>query len=134
MKTEEKALELHKRGYNCAQSVLCAFGDRLDMKEEDLFRISEGLGLGMGARETCGAVTGACLVAGLVNSDGNIDKPGTKKETYQLTRNIIEEFKKESKTVNCFELLGGTEGIPKKSCNDCIRDACRIAENVLFAK
>lgn len=32
------AHENHKKGYNCAQSVSCAFSDRTDFDEETIFR------------------------------------------------------------------------------------------------
>ena len=43
----ERAIELHKKGYNCAQAVACTFCKELGINEEEMFRISEGFGLGM---------------------------------------------------------------------------------------
>ena len=52
------AIEYHDKGYNCCQSVCCAFKDKVDLDEKTLFRITEGLGLGMGCMEgTCGAIS-----------------------------------------------------------------------------
>ena len=54
----QKAAKNHERGYNCAQAVACAFSDLAGMDEADLFRLTEGLGLGMGCMEgTCGAIS-----------------------------------------------------------------------------
>ena len=39
MNRTEKALELRRNGYNCAQSVVCAFSDAVDVEEEVLFRL-----------------------------------------------------------------------------------------------
>ena len=47
-KYAEKALELHAKGYNCAQAVACAFSDQVDMDEDQLFKVMEGFGAGMG--------------------------------------------------------------------------------------
>ena len=41
-KCAEKALELHAKGYNCAQAVVCAFKDKLDTDEKVLYKIAEG--------------------------------------------------------------------------------------------
>lgn len=65
----DKVAEKHKSGYNCAQAVACAYCDLVGIDEETMFRMTEGLGLGMGGMEgTCGAVTAACVIAGAKNS------------------------------------------------------------------
>ena len=69
----------HDKGFNCAQAVACTYCDLLGYKEEDIFRMTEGFGAGMGGMQaTCGALSGAVLLAGLKNSDGAIDAPKTK--------------------------------------------------------
>ena len=55
MTKQEKAIELHDRGCNCAQAVACAFAEEIGVPEETLFAAAEGFGLGMGGMEaTCG--------------------------------------------------------------------------------
>ena len=44
----EHAAELHQRGCNCAQAVACTFCKEFGISEDDMFRIAEGFGLGMG--------------------------------------------------------------------------------------
>ena len=53
MNRVEKALENHKKGYNCSQAVACAFCDKTSFCEADLFRIMEGFGLGGGDNTSC---------------------------------------------------------------------------------
>ena len=54
----------HDKGYNCAQAVACTYCDLFGYKEEDVFRMTEGFGLGMGCMAgTCGALSGAVLLA-----------------------------------------------------------------------
>ena len=56
---EEKAHELFKQGYNCAQSVFAAFCDVTGIDFETAIKLTSGFGAGMGGmRDTCGAVTG----------------------------------------------------------------------------
>ena len=51
----DRAIVCHNKGYNCAQSVAFAFLDKVDIDPETLFKVTEGLGLGMGGMEgTCG--------------------------------------------------------------------------------
>ena len=64
--TKKDAAERFEKMYNCCQAVVCAYCEELGVKEEDVFRMTEGFGLGMGGlKDTCGAVTGMFLTIGL---------------------------------------------------------------------
>lgn len=130
MTPTEKATELHNSGYNCCQAVACAFAQKLGIDEETLFKIGEGFGLGMGAMNcTCGAVSGAVMLAGLKNSGGTSQR--TKAATYKLAAKIIDEFKAKNQSVICRELKGVDTGNVLRSCIGCIEDAVKIAEEIL---
>lgn len=129
----EKAVALHKKGYNCSQAVICAYSDLFGMDEETAFKVSEGFGGGMGGMRdgTCGAVTGMYMLAGMKNSSGGIDNGKTKAETYKLIKELSDEFKNMNTSTVCADLLG-TGGKPKlRSCEGCIEDACKIVEERL---
>ena len=130
----QHAIELHHQKYNCAQAVFCTYAGQLGLDEKTAFALSEGLGGGIGGRRqgTCGAVTGMVLLAGLINSSGDIQKAVTKQETYQLVTRLMEEFEKKNSSSLCYELLGGN-GKPKlRSCDGCIEDACQLVEEHLL--
>lgn len=130
MTPTEKATELHNSGYNCCQAVACAFAQKFGIDEETLFKIGEGFGLGMGAMNcTCGAVSGAVMLAGLKNSGGTSQR--TKAATYKLAAKIIDEFKAKNQSVICRELKGVDTGNILRSCSGCIEDAVKIAEEIL---
>lgn len=130
MTPTEKATELHNSGYNCCQAVACAFAQKLGIGEETLFKIGEGFGLGMGAMNcTCGAISGAVMLAGLKNSGGTSQR--TKAATYKLAAKIIDEFKAKNQSVICRELKGVDTGNILRSCSGCIEDAVKIAEEIL---
>lgn len=135
MKTRvEDTIKRHQKGYNCAQSVACTYCDLVGVDEETMFRMTEALGLGMGCMDgTCGAVTGACVLAGMKGSTGNLARPDSKAETYKLSRTILGEFEKQNQTAICRELKGIETGRAIRSCDDCIRDAAALAEKVLFS-
>ena len=135
MKTRvEETIGRHDKGYNCAQAVACTYCDLVGVGEETMFKMTEALGLGMGGMEgTCGAITGACVLAGMKNSTGNLEKPNSKGASYKLSRQIVEEFKNQNGATQCRELKGVDTGKVLRACPDCIRDAARIAESVLFA-
>lgn len=46
-------------------------------------------------------------------------------------RNIITSFKEQNGTVICKELKGIADGVVKRECIDCVRDAARLLENEL---
>ena len=135
MKTRvEETISRHDKGYNCAQAVACTYCDLVGIEEETMFKLTEALGLGMGGMEgTCGAITGACVLAGMKNSTGNLAKPDSKGASYKLSRQIVEEFKNQNGATQCRELKGVDTGKVLRACPDCIRDAARIVERVLFA-
>lgn len=129
----EKATMRHQKGYNCAQAVACTYCDLVDVDEEMMFKAVEALGLGMGCMEgTCGAVSGACVLAGFKNSAANLDNPNSKGATYKLSKEIITKFTELNKSTICKDLKGVETGIVLRKCPDCIKDAARITEEVLF--
>lgn len=132
MTKKEKAIELHNRGFNCAQAVACAFAEEFGVPQEVLFSACEGFGLGMGGMEaTCGAVSGAVMLAGFKNSCGDPEHPVTKASTYQLTRAITGAFEQKNGSLVCKELKGVETGKVLRSCPDCITDAVELAEKLL---
>lgn len=130
MKKSEIANAKHKNGYNCAQSVACAFADELGVDESLLYKMTEGFGAGMGTTlGVCGALSGAAVVVGLVNSDGNIEKAGqTKAATTRKAGQIQMEFADKVGEIFCKNIkTAGTT-----SCSDCIAIATELVEDALF--
>lgn len=131
----EKTIERHNKGYNCAQAVACTYCDLVGMDEETMFKATEALGLGMGGMEgTCGALTGACVVAGMKNSCGDLENPVSKGETYSYSRQILKKFLDQNKATRCKDIKGVETGVVLRSCQDCIRDAAKFLEEVVFAE
>ncbi len=128
----DKAAELHNKGYNCAQAVACSFCDEFGIDEATMFRLTEGMGLGMGCMEgTCGAVNGAVTILGLLNSSANLEKPDSKGQTYKLSKELVETFKNKNKSIVCKDLKGVETGEVLRSCPGCIEDAVIILEKIL---
>ena len=128
----DKAAELHNTGYNCAQAVACSFCDEFGIDEATMFRLTEGMGLGMGCMEgTCGAVNGAVTILGLLNSSANLEKPDSKGQTYKLSKELVETFKNKNKSIVCKDLKGVETGEVLRSCPGCIEDAVIILEKIL---
>jgi len=122
----EKAVEYHKKGCNCAQAVACVFADKLGYTEDEIFRLAEAFGGGMGGTQgVCGAVSAMVFVAGAIKSFG-IDKlPDTnKKESYDFARELMERFDSEVGSIVCADIKNKS----LHTCDGCIEDAVRILE------
>lgn len=127
MNRVEKALDYHKKGYNCSQAVACTFCDKMNLDEETTFKIMEGFGLGVGdTYGTCGAVTGMAAVMGMISSTGNLNAPDSKQKTYAKVRELNDIFRAKNGSTICRDLKGIESGKPLRSCDGCIEDAVRI--------
>lgn len=141
----EKAEELFRMGYNCAQSVFAAYADLFGMDRESALRLSSPMGGGMGRmREVCGTVSAMALLSGLV--DGNSDPCDQEKKTlvYDRVRKMSDAFAEENGSIICRELLGilGRELSAEPSlrteeyyqvrpCIKFVRSAAKIIKNTL---
>lgn len=127
----EEAVKRHDKGYNCCQAVACALAKELGYDEQMIFQAGEGFGAGMGGMQcTCGALSGAVMAAGMKNSKMNGEKL-TKGSTYLLSKQMARKFQEKNGSVVCKELKGLETGKVLRSCQGCIEDAVRIAEEVL---
>lgn len=129
----QRAYNNHKKGYNCAQSVLCTYSDLLGVDEEILFRMSEGFGLGMGRMDTCGAVTGMLMAVGLLKSTGDLEHCKSKPETMKVVKEMQEAFLNKNGSIMCREIKGVDTKKVLRSCDGCIEDAVRMLGETFFA-
>lgn len=99
----KKARELYKKGYNCAQSVFLAYGDCYDIDSDTAAKMSSSMGGGIGRlRETCGAVSGMVLVAGLLYGYSLPTTDAEEKSAhYARVRELTLKFKEENGSYNC---------------------------------
>lgn len=129
---QDYAVELHSKGYNCAQAVACTFCKEFGVDEEEMFRIAEGFGLGMGMMEMCGALSGMMMIMGLAGSVGNPEKgPITKGKTYKTVKMNALKFKEKNGSYLCRELKGVDTGKVLCTCPQCIKDAVALTEEYL---
>ncbi len=132
MTKEEKALQFHKKGFNCAQSVVLPFCEDLGLDPVTVSRGMEGFGAGMGGFElTCGALSGAVYIAGILNSDGNLEKPASKRNTYDVCKKLCSNFKENCGSSICREIKGLDTGKALTSCDECIACGVSLIENIL---
>lgn len=117
--------------YNCCQAVICAYCEEHGLDDAEIFKMTEGFGLGMGGlKDTCGAVTGMFLAMGMVNSAGDKEEPRkTKMETYKDIREAAATFKEKNGSIYCKELKAVVDGKQMTSCEQCVETAAEYVEN-----
>ena len=98
----EQAAERKMCGYNCAQAVMCTYCDLAGFDEETAKNLTQGFAVGMG-----GSMEATCGA-------------------------LIGAVKGQNTTVICKELKGITDGVVKRECIDCVRDAAQLLENELL--
>jgi C_GCAxxG_C_C family probable redox protein len=125
-------------GLSCSQAILATYAvqDGLDM--DMALRLACGFGAGMGRlAQTCGAVTGAFMVLGLLYDTND----RTSKEiVYSAVQEFNDEFMKRNGSTVCKDLLGydmstqagflaaRKQGVVKTVCPKMVRDAAEIIE------
>lgn len=143
MNRSEQAKELFLSGYNCAQSVVLSFADDLKFSKELAQKMAVGFGGGMGKQqETCGAVTGAIMVLGLLKGEEVNNNDELKASSYAAVKDLIRDFVAEYKTTQCRDLIGCDLNTPEGAakfkeenimvtvCADCVKKAVEIVEDL----
>ncbi len=145
MTRKEKAMALFCEGYNCAQSVVLAFSDLVDVDEATLSRMSCSFGGGIGRlREVCGAVSGMSMVAGLLRGYEGPESGSVKVNHYTLVQNLAKAFEAQNGAIVCRELLGlqqkhddptpemrTEQYYQSRPCAELVGSAAEILENYL---
>lgn len=141
----QKAVELFKQGYNCAQAVAGAYADEVGIDFETLIKLSSSFGGGMGRlREVCGAVSAIFLIAGLKKGYSIPNNDDVKQSHYELIQKLGHSFKDKNGSIICRELLNldETESSPvptkrteefyeTRPCAKLIESACKILDENL---
>jgi C_GCAxxG_C_C family probable redox protein len=140
----ELAAAAFNNEYNCAQAVIMAFSELLEVDRGTIIKQAVGFGGGMGRlQEVCGAVTGGIMVIGLHVGSG-IPKKENKEFVYKKVQELGDRFRARWGTIKCNELLGVNlrteEGqelhsslFQKNSiCHKCVANAVEIVDDILL--
>ncbi|MCP4313282.1 MAG: C_GCAxxG_C_C family protein [Bacteroidetes bacterium] len=143
MERSEHAGDLFLDGNNCAQSVLLSFAEDIGYSKELALKVAAGFGGGMGRMQgTCGAVTGAIMVLGILEGEKAADNSELKSSSYEAVKEFFVRFTDEYQTTNCKDLTScdfGTdagslkfknEGVMEKICVPCVMRAVKIVEEI----
>lgn len=140
----ENANELFDRGYNCAQSMLYAYGKDFFEKGAPVMKVASAFGGGISSMgETCGAVSGSLMALGLHFGPHNADDKEQKEKLKEITGEFLKTFKERHGSLKCRDLLGAdmstTEGakfirkngVIDKVCPGMIRSASEIMDAII---
>ncbi len=139
----EKAISLHRKGYNSSQSILFAFSEKIGMDKDAALRNASAFGYGLGTvQSVCGIITGAAMVIGnYYYSDEEIF--GSRQLIFEKTQTFIKTFEKKYHSVNCLELVGVNFHEPgglqkvreseifESTCKNMISFACVLLDRIL---
>ena len=138
MNRSEKAMSLFKSGYNCAQSVACAYADVLKMEEKDIARMISGFGGGFGRlQEVCGAVSGMVFVINVLQGTEPTESTDVKMGHYGRVQKICKAYETENGSIVCRTLLGldrkadSSAVVKKRPCVELVGCAAEILEKHL---
>jgi C_GCAxxG_C_C family probable redox protein len=122
MSKADNAEAMVLKGFNCSQSVACAFAEEFGLDK---------------------AVTGAVIVIGLKYGITEAGPGKSNAEAYKKVQELVEQFKARNGTHLCRDLLGFDidnreefkaalkQGIPQKVCPKTVRDAAEIVEGLI---
>ena len=134
MNHAEKARHLFLSGCSCSQAVFAAFADDFGMDQDTALRLASSFGGGMGGmRETCGAVSGMLMAAGMKWGYSKVGDLAVKTAHYARTRTLIEAFKAAHGTIVCRELLSAL-GELKKDPSARTAEYYKVRPCVLFVE
>ena len=123
-------------GKNCSVSVALAFKDELNLPESTIKKLLIGFGGGLARqRLTCGAISAMTAVLSFALSDGE-----NKAEIYAIIQKACEDFKNETGSLVCGELLSGiarndSSSVPEKRTAEYYKkrpcaDICALAATI----
>ncbi len=113
-----------KRSHNCCQAVLLAFEDVLPYDRETLLLLGSHFGSGMGGMMgTCGALIGAQMVRGILSKQTRGMNP--------YSRKLFTAFEEKCGASRCIDLKGVVTGHMLCSCEDCVRNAIELVDELL---
>ena len=121
---KEYAVYLKHNGFNCAQAVLMAYQDELGLDTDTIKKLGSAFGTGMGGMKcTCGALVGANIALGMLNTSEIASKFHAK--------DITDEFIELSGAITCQDLKGIKTHQVLCSCEDCIRHSIDLLDKKL---
>lgn len=131
MSRTNQASEIFANKFNCSQAVFTPFALENGLTEEIALKVSNAFGGGMAcSAKTCGAVTGALMVIGLLHGKYKSDDDTAKAKTYKLSKDFISKFREKHGSEECLDLLdvdiSTEDGMQKASTTKLFTEVCPV--------
>ena len=133
---------LFENGLNCAQAVITVFGKQFGVDAMTARKLGRPWGGGMGHQaKTCGALTGAIVVLGLMNTA--TDEGEAREAAFAAVQKLFNGFKEKYGTTVCKNLLGadmstpegrqkiGEKGLVTQFCPGFVRTVSEILDEMI---
>ncbi len=144
MTQKEEAEGLFAGGFNCAQSLLVAYGATLGINRDAALKLASAFGAGIArSGQMCGAVTGALMVIGLKFGAANSWNKVQKAKVHSKAAKFIKRFKNIHGDTDCCKLIGldldtemGRKEAKRKKvletrCVNFVQDAAEILDKMV---
>lgn len=108
--------------YNCAQAVAMAYAEDCGLDAAAAQKLAAHFGSGMRHGSTCGAVTAALMVLGMLG------------KSEDEAKRLMNEFRKKNQFLDCAQLLqeAANNGEARKPhCDRMVYDAVALVEGIL---
>ena len=135
---KEKAIELFNKRYNCAQSIMLAYCDLVNISEDMAFKLASGFEGGIvKLGKTCGTINASVMLLSLKYGESNKQDVNNKMKKREIIRNFINEFMENHKNgMNCTDIL--TEEKDKvytmhsEKCAKTVGEVCDLLDKYMF--
>ena len=144
MERVKMATEMFIEGFNCAQSVLAAFGPGLGIDRQTALRLGAPLGGGFSRTGgPCGAAVGALLVLGLRHGHTDAEDDAQNDLCRAEAQEFLRRFVGKRGGITCPEILKADlsqpgeldrakdEGLFEEYCPHAVREAAEILVDLL---
>lgn len=131
---KEKAINYHKQGYSCSESIVQAAIDE-GLCDKNLLSVATAFSRGMSSGCLCGAISGAQIVLG--SNFGKNNSNGNEETARAKAKEFIDEFKKKRKATCCRVLTAGLEfSSPerKQNCEKLVGECSEILKILIGDK
>ncbi len=121
-KSQNHAIDLRNQGYGCAQCVLMALADKIDLSEKQAARLGAAFGSGFAGS---GGICGVISILGI--AEGQLSKgfgPEDKAKVIWNTKALLDRFSKENDDRYLCNDLKGKENTRK--CPELIKQGIQI--------
>jgi len=130
------ATQLFNEKYNCAQAIMVAYSDLVNINEETAFKIATGFGGGMARMgKTCGTINAAVMILSLMHGGTEKGDIESTEKTRKIVREFIKEFSAKHKGINCTDLLTEDEGsnhtMHSGKCESVVSEVCDLLDKYL---